>query len=444
MSAFITQLFYQTQALLGGIQSAHDLQRLAWRFFPFVLLFELPVQAIIAGGVVRHAFIAARRRRRAPPVAHVGCIVTCYGEGEGVAAAIRSLFAQRYDGMIEIVAVVDGALRNGATLAAAQALIPEAATWPRRSLRVVAKWQRGGRVSSLNAGIALAGGDIIFTLDADTSFDNDMVAVAVQTFELPGTVAVAGNLRARNAEANPLTRMQAIEYALAISLSKTGLGRFNIVNNISGAFGVFRRKLLDDVGGFNSGTAEDLDLTLRIKQYFGRHPGYRIRFEAGAVGHTDVPSTVQAFLKQRLTWDGDLFHMYFRVHRMAFSPRLIGWPNFLALIWQGLFWQMVLPALLFVYTAFGLVFQPSAVASVLPLVYAYYLAITFLTFALYLVAVSERPRDDLRLVPWLPLYPLFGFAARIWSFVAILRDAFFSSYLESPMAPIWVTRRPRW
>lgn len=444
MTAFFVQLWYQTQLLIANAGSAGDLQVIAWRFFPFVILFELPIQALIVFGVARSSFASAARRRLAPPVANVGCIVTCYAEGVGVTSAIRSLFAQRYDGMIEIVAVVDGALRNGETLAAAQALVAEAAEWPRRSLRVVPKWQRGGRVSSLNAGIALVGGSIIFTLDADTSFDNDMVATAVRAFEVPGTVAVAGNLRARNANANVLTRMQAIEYALSISLSKTGLAYFNIVNNVSGAFGVFRRTLLDEIGGFNSGTAEDLDLTMRIKQYFGRHPEFRIRFEPAAVGHTDVPATLRGYLKQRLTWDGDLLHLYLRVHRMAFSPRLVGWPNFIALIWQGLFWQIVLPALVFAYTAIGLVFQPAAVTAVLPLVYAYYLAVTVVMFTLYVLAVSERPWDDLRYVPWLVLYPLYGFGARLWSFVAILRDALFSSYLESPMAPYWVTRRARW
>jgi len=271
-----------------------------------------------------------------------------------------------------------------------------------------------------------------------------MIVTGVRAFGQPGTVAVAGNLRARNAAANPLTRMQAIEYALSISLAKTGLARFNVVNNVSGAFGIFRREFLADIGGFNSGTAEDLDLTLRIKQYFARQPGMRIQFESAAVGHTDVPATLGAFLKQRLAWDGDLFHLYLRVHRMAFSPRLVGWPNFIALVWQGLLWQLVLPAVLFAYTMLGLVFQPGAVAAVMPLVYGYYLAVTVGTYILYLFAISERPREDLQFLPWLALYPIYGFFARLWSFVAILRNAFLSSHLESPMAPYWVTRMPRW
>jgi hypothetical protein len=80
----------------------------------------------------------------------------------------------------------------------------------------------------------------------------------------------------RNAKKSLTTRMQALEYMLSIALSKSGLYPFNIVNNISGAFGIFRRDFLRKIGAWDSGTAEDLDLTLRIKKYFGRHPQLRI------------------------------------------------------------------------------------------------------------------------------------------------------------------------
>jgi hypothetical protein len=48
-------------------------------------------------------------------------------------------------------------------------------------------------------------------------------------------------------------------------------------------------------------------MTMRIKQYFGRHPGLRIVFDPHAVGHTDAPDTWRVFFRQRLRWDGDMF-----------------------------------------------------------------------------------------------------------------------------------------
>ena len=77
-------------------------------------------------------------------------------------------------------------------------------------------------------------------MDGDTSFDNDMAANAVGHFLDPAVVGVAGSLRVRNVAATLWTRLQAIEYALSIQSAKAGLSEFNVVNNISGAFGIFR------------------------------------------------------------------------------------------------------------------------------------------------------------------------------------------------------------
>jgi hypothetical protein len=110
----------------------------------------------------------------------------------------------------------------------------------RRELTVVPKWQRGGRVSGLNTGLTLATTEVLMAMDGDTSFDNDMVAKAVGHFLDPEVVGVAGSLRVRNVAATLWTRLQAIEYALSIQSAKAGLSEFNVVNNISGAFGIFR------------------------------------------------------------------------------------------------------------------------------------------------------------------------------------------------------------
>jgi cellulose synthase/poly-beta-1,6-N-acetylglucosamine synthase-like glycosyltransferase len=45
---------------------------------------------------------------------------------------------------------------------------------------------------------------------------------------------------------------------------------FNVLNNISGAFGAFRASTLKLIGGWDNGSAEDIDITLRLKNYFGR------------------------------------------------------------------------------------------------------------------------------------------------------------------------------
>lgn len=422
-----------------------DWGSVALKFFPFVLLFELPLQIVVMLGAVRRYLEGGHIASQALPFTpKVSCIITCYSEGADVQLTIRTLTEQLYDGQIEMLAIVDGAVQNRATLLALRALQRYVNARPGRRLEIVPKVQRGGRVSSLNQGLALASGPVVMALDGDTSFENDMVSHAVRHFADRNVVAVAGNLRVRNATSTLVTRLQALEYALSIHLSRAGLDAFNVVNNVSGAFGVFRREFLCKIGGWDSGTAEDLDLTLRIKKYFGRYPNLRIRFEPRAMGHTDAPTTLRQFLKQRLRWDGDLSYLYLRKYRHHLRPGLLGLRNFVAFVWTGLLFQLVTPFVLLGYTTYVLLVYPAAaVLGVLAFVYLFYTFLAALMFAQYWLLYSERRRQDLKLAVLLPLFPLFTFAMRCWNAVATLAELLTRSHLESAMAPLWVLRRTK-
>lgn len=420
--------------------------RVAIKFFPFVLLFELPVQLFVMLGALRR-HLAEKRAGRAPAVAYfprVSCIITCYSEGKDVQKTVRTLTEQIYPGHIELLAIVDGSVQNRTTLDALRALVPYVDRSPRRRLHVIPKIQRGGRVSSLNQGLALATGEIVMALDGDTSFDNDMIRNAVRHFADPNVVAVAGNLRVRNARRTLVTRLQALEYMLSIHLSRCGLDAFNLVNNISGAFGVFRRRFIAQIGGWDSGSAEDLDLTLRIKKYFGRNPRLRIRFEPRAMGHTDVPETMRQFLRQRLRWDGDLSYLYLRKFRHALRPGLLGMRNFIALIWTGFFFQLALPFVVVGYCSYVFfVYPPAVVLGLLAFVYLFYALLTAAMYLEYLLICSERRAADAQLAWLVPLFAGFTFVTRCWSAVATLSEMLLKSHLDSAMAPAWVLRRTK-
>ncbi|WCM87804.1 glycosyltransferase family 2 protein [Acidovorax sp. NCPPB 3576] len=417
---------------------------LALKFFPFVVLLEAPFFLLVCSGMVKYGLREHRpylQRERYP---RVSCVITCYSEGDDVRKTIQSLAQQIYPGFIEIIAVVDGAVQNEPTLRAARGARELLAGARRRALVVLPKWQRGGRVSSLNAGLSIASGEIVMALDGDTSFDNDMVRNATRHFDDPGVVGVAGSLRVRNARRSLAARMQALEYMLSIGAGKTGLSEFNIVNNISGAFGVFRTSFIRNLGGWDAGTAEDLDMTMRIKQYFGRHPGLRIVFDPHAVGHTDAPDTWRVFFRQRLRWDGDMFYIFIRKFRLNLRPRLLGWRNFLFVVVNGLVMQVLMPFLIVAYTGVMLFTLPvGAVLGVLGFVYVVYLAALLFYFLLYLVAVSERPRHDAGYLRFLPLFPLFAFVNRVHCTFSILQEVFLKTHLDSAMAPWWVLRKTK-
>ncbi len=409
---------------------------------PFFLLLELPLTLLIILGVIRrsrHKLQQVPRSDRYFP--RVSCIIACYKEGTGVQTTLQTLCEQVYPGVIELIPVIDGAAQNQETLQAIRDFRFDARLYPNRSLRPLAKWQRGGRVSSLNAGLQAATGDIVLVLDGDTSFDNGTISALMRHFEDPSVPAVAGNLRVRNATSSLATRLQELEYFLSIQTSKTGLSEWNTVNNISGAFGAFRKDFIEQIGGWDTHTAEDLDLTLRIKSYFGRHD-LRIPFEPEATGHTDVPVSLRAFFMQRLRWDGDLYFLYMRKHFQNMSPRLLGWRNFLMILYSGLFFQLVLPFIIVGSTVAAFALLPlSTVLMLAMLVYTLYLVMTLLLYLTGWLLVSERRKRDLRMLVVIPLFPLFMYFLRCWGVVCTINEAWRRSHEETGMAPWWVLKR---
>ena len=431
-------------SLLMTSANASGFVEIVLKFFPFVVLLELPTYLIVCAGIVKYGVRRLRPDRQRERYPSVSCLITCYSEGEDVIKTIWSLAQQRYPGHIEIIPVIDGAIQNKPTYTAALSCADSVGRTKNRRLMVLPKWQRGGRVSSLNAGLSVASGEIVMALDGDTSFDNDMVLQATRHFDDPNVIAVAGCLRVRNASASLVARLQALEYLISIGAGKTGLSEFNMVNNISGAFGVFRTALVRHIGGWDAGTAEDLDITLRLKQYFGRHPGLRIAFEPLAVGHTDAPTTWRVFFKQRLRWDGDLLYLLIRKYGRNIRPRLLGWRNFFFTAINGLLVQVVMPFVIVAYTLVMLITLPlGTVLGLMAFVYLFYLVGLTVYFVLYVVLVSERTLQDAGYLLLLPLMPFFAFANRIHNTVSLLQEALLKSHLDTSMAPYWTVRKTK-
>lgn len=433
----ITQLFYL------HFFHRYELVPFLLLFVPFVLFFELPLYISSWFGIFRHLTHDTFDQPLTPPFfPGVSCVVTCYSEGEAVKGTIRSLLEQSYPGHIEILAMVDGVRKNQQTYNALITCITQAKHYANRSLIIVPKIQRGGRVSSMNAGLNRASGAIIMALDGDTSFDVQMVHHAARHFRNSNTVAVTGALRVRNSKQSLVTRLQHLEYLLTIQSGKLGFANLQVINNIPGAFGIFRKSFLKSIGGWNTGSAEDLDLTLRIKQYRQRHPDKLIIFEPGAVAHTDVPDTFHQFFQQRLRWDGDLGFIYFNRHHKGIIPTLMGWRNFLFLLWYGLFFQIIMPFAIVLYVLYmALTLPVVAILLIMLLIYFFYLLLTAVQYGLYLLLLSDRIREDLAAAWVLPIFPLFQFAMRLWSALALANQFLNRAHLDSAMAPYWVLKK---
>ena len=106
--------------------------------------------------------------------------------------------------------------------------------------------------------------------------------------------------------------------------------------------------------------------------------------------------------------------------------------------------QVLMPFLIVAYTGVMLFTLPvGAVIGVLAFIYLAYLLAIIFYFLLYVIAVSERPKEDLDYLRFLPLMPLFAFANRLHCAFSILTEMTMNSHLDSSMAPWWVLRKTK-
>ena len=161
-----------------------------------------------------------------------------------------------------------------------------------------------------------------------------------------------------------------------------------------------------------------------------------------------MPSTTSlapsGFFKQRQRWDGDLYYLYVRKHAMSFNPDLLGWRNVILQVWTGLFFQLVMPFIILVYSFFiFLIYPPGFVLGVWLMIYLLYVLISIVFFVVHITFISERRAEDIRLCWLLFVLPLFTFSQRVANALATLKEMSSQSHLDSSMAPWWVLRKSK-
>jgi cellulose synthase/poly-beta-1,6-N-acetylglucosamine synthase-like glycosyltransferase len=248
----------------------------------------------------------------AGPLPSLGVIVASHNEASVLPITIAALLRQAH-GPAQIVIADDGSTdgtaqllcsRFGLTapaegeLSAASTLHPQL-FW----LRVV----HGGKARALNAAITVMTTDIVMTVDADTLLDDDACHAMRSAFaQGPDLVAAAGILTpvcGRTVSGRLFQWFQVHEY-MRNFIARYAWMRADSLLLISGAFASFRRDALLAVGGFDPQClVEDYELIHRLRRYSVDHGLYwDVRVLGNAHAHTDAPSTLKTFLRQRRRW----------------------------------------------------------------------------------------------------------------------------------------------
>jgi cellulose synthase/poly-beta-1,6-N-acetylglucosamine synthase-like glycosyltransferase len=238
--------------------------------------------------------------------------------------------------------------------------------------------------------------------DIDTTFDRDGIARIIEPFSDPAVGGVAGNIAVHNPDASMMTRFQAIQYLISISLGRRVSDLFGIVFIASGAFAAFRREALLSIGGWEVGPGEDADITIKL-----RRAGWKVRFQPTAWALTDVPENFTALLKQRLRWNRSLVRVRARKFKAMFDPRK---PNFSCINALGtldiIYFQALLPGSFYIYIVWLFASYDAFAWVILGIVTMVYTLAALLSFTLAMVVSEHHGRWSL--LPYVPAYTLFN------------------------------------
>ncbi len=228
-----------------------------------------------------------RALRRLPPfTGRVTVVVPAYNEARTIRASVETLLESAWHDL-EVVVVDDGS-RDG-TADRVQGLADAG------RIRLV-RQANAGKARALNAGIAAATGEVVVYTDADSLFLRDTLAQLVRWFADPSIDAVCGNdapLRAATA----LQKLLVITTHIGTGYVRRALSVIGCLPIISGNLGAIRRRVLDEVGGFEPIWGEDLELTWRLQL-----AGKRIVFDPEPMVLADCPATFDGLWRQRVRW----------------------------------------------------------------------------------------------------------------------------------------------
>ncbi len=317
----------------------------AWLAVPWMhelaALTNWPVALIVVGGIalvpgLMNAFLAVsllldRRPVRRPFLRYPGIsiLISAFNEEQSILDTLQSIADQGYPGQFEAIVIDDGSTDATADMVGRL-------TYP--WLRLLRQTSNQAKSAALNRGLAEAQFDLIVTLDADSYLYKDALRNLVERYltDPPGTRAVAGTMLVRNSRENWITKAQEWDYFHGIAAIKRMQSLYHGTLVAQGAFSIYDRKALEEVGGWVTCVGEDIVLTWAMLER-----GWRVGHAEDACCFTNAPEELGVFVRQRRRWARGMMEAFRRHPRILLVRRMSTF---------FICWNLLFPWLDFVYT----------------------------------------------------------------------------------------------
>lgn len=226
------------------------------------------------------------------PIEPITILVACKNEEERIADTIEYIKRQDYQGEIEIIVIDNNS--SDKTVEIAKATGRELNI----DIRVIHE-AKPGKNHALNTGLSYVNTNFVITLDADTLLHQSAVRnIVARMLSAPRDVlAVAGAVLVRNSRGAFLAKVQEWDYFLGIASIKRLQGLFQGTLVAQGAFSLYKKEAVIQVGGWPDAIGEDIVLTWR---FLGEN--WKVYFEPTSIAFTEVPESLKHFLRQRSRW----------------------------------------------------------------------------------------------------------------------------------------------
>lgn len=308
----------------------------------------------------------------------VSVILPAHNEERWIADSLRALLNLNYP-EFEIIVVNDASVDKTQgildTILELQSLdVSYSSQFSRAKIHEVYKSRRYSNVTvikssgfrkagALNAGLNFARYKYICIIDADTILEPEALLNVMGVVEkdperiigigsyfgmVNGFKIEGGRILNRSFSYNPLIAYQHLEYIRSFIGNRLSWGLFNAMPNVSGGFGVWRRDILAELGGFDPNfSSEDIELTFRAHDYIVKNrKDYRIVSLPYCVGWTEGPETIRSLIIQRKRWQRVTDETVWRYKYMMLNPRFkwfafLTYPYFVFYEALGIFFEII-------------------------------------------------------------------------------------------------------
>jgi len=278
----------------------------------FIITFIAIIPGFMNAFVAMALFLDKRPKvidqQKYPPIT---VLIAAYNEEKSIASTLSGIFLQDYAADIRIIVINDGSSdKTVESIKALQLAHP--------NLCLIDLGRNGGKASALNHGLKEVSTDIVISIDADSYVLKDGIRHLVGRYlsDPINTKAVAGEILIRNSRENWITKAQEWDYFLGIATIKRIQSLFQGTMVAQGAFSLYERKTLNELGGWPEMVGEDIVLTWKILS-----KGYRVGHAENALAFTDCPNTLKRFVRQRQRWSRGLIEAFKANPSILFQPR---------------------------------------------------------------------------------------------------------------------------